>query len=101
MGILMVYFLYTMLEFQFDEQKSQSNRNKHGIDFTEAQELWDDARRLEISAKTTDEPRFVVIGKIKGRHWSAVVTPRNEGIRIISVRRSRTEEVKIYESQKI
>ena len=84
--------------FEFDQSKSKSNRNKHGIDFLEAQALWNDANLLEIPAKTVDEPRFVVIGKIELKHWSAVVTYRNEIIRIISVRRSRDEEVKLYES---
>ena len=97
----MVYFLHTMVKFQFDEYKSLSNHDKHGIDFIEAQELWGDTRRVQIPAKSANEPRSLVIGKIKGRHWSAVVTPRNGSIRIISVRRSRTNEVKIYESRRI
>ena len=87
-----------MINFEYDERKSQSNLDKHGIDFVDAQELWNDPYLLEVPAKTTDESRFLVIGQIEGRHWSAVVTPRDENIRIISVRRSRIEEVAIYES---
>lgn len=87
-----------MLVFEFDEHKSQSNLDKHGIDFVEAQALWNDPYLVEIQAKTKDEPRFLVIGRVKGKHWSAVVTPRGNDIRIISVRRSRIEEVAIYES---
>ena len=87
-----------MLTFEFDSQKSQSNLKKHGIDFVEAQLLWLDPSLLEISAKTSDEPRYLMIGKILDKHWSAVVTYRNESIRIISVRRARIEEVEIYES---
>jgi hypothetical protein len=86
-----------MFVFEFDERKSQGNLEKHGIDFLEAQELWKDPDLLEIPAKTIDELRFLIIGRIKGKHWSAVVTPRGNNIRIISVRRSRTEEVIIYE----
>ena len=86
-----------MFVFEFDERKSQSNLGKHGIDFLEAQALWKDPDLLEIPAKTVDEPRFLVIGRIKGKHWSAVVTPRDSSIRIISVRRARTEEVTLYE----
>lgn len=86
-----------MFVFEFDERKSQGNLEKHGIDFLEAQELWKDPDLLEIPAKNIDEPRFLMIGRIKGKHWSAVVTPRGSNIRIISVRRSRTEEVTIYE----
>ena len=86
-----------MFAFEFDGRKSKGNLEKHGIDFLEAQELRKDPDFLEIPAKTADEPRFLMIGRIKGKHWSAVVTPRGGGIRIISVRRSRTEEVIIYE----
>jgi len=85
--------------FEFDAEKSWSNREKHGIDFVEAQRLWDDPDYLEIPAKTVDESRFLLIGKIDGMHWSAVVTYRMKNIRIISVRRSRREEVEFYESQ--
>lgn len=87
-----------MLSFEFDEAKSQSNRSKHGIDFIEAQLLWLDADLLEIPAKTVDEPRYLLVGMIREKHWSAIVTYREENIRIISVRRSREEEIKLYES---
>lgn len=84
--------------FEFDETKSKSNRKKHGIDFVEAQKLWEDTELLEIPARTVDEPRSLVIGTIRGKHWSAVITSRGENIRIISVRRSRDEEIALYES---
>ena len=87
-----------MSAFEFDEWKSRMNLTKHGIDFVQAQALWNDPSLVEIQAKTEDEPRFVVIGRINGKHWSAVVTPRGNNIRIISVRRSRVEEVAFYES---
>lgn len=87
-----------MLAFEFDEDKSRANREKHGIDFVQAQAIWNDPDLIEIPAVTVDEPRFLVIGRIDGKHWSAVVTYRSENIRIISVRRSRSEEVAIYES---
>ena len=87
-----------MFVFEFDEQKSRANLKKHGIDFADAQALWRDPDMIEIPAKTADEPRFLIVGRIAGKHWSAVVTPRGNNIRIISVRRSRIEEVAIYES---
>lgn len=87
-----------MISFEFDEKKSKANRSKHGIDFVNAQLLWLDPNLLEVPAKTEDEPRFLVIGVIDRKHWSAVITYRNEVIRLISVRRSRGEEVKLYES---
>ena len=84
--------------FEFDPKKSDSNKNKHGIDFVEAQELWNDADLLEIPAKTTDEARFLVIGKIDEKHWTGIITYRNDNIRLISVRRARNEEIELYES---
>lgn len=87
-----------MPSFEFDAEKSDANRAKHGIDFVEAQGLWGDPMLLEIPAKTEDEPRFLVIGQIEGKHWSAVITYRGSNIRLISVRRARTEEVAFYES---
>ncbi len=87
-----------MNSFEFDATKSESNRTKHGIDFVEGQALWSDPMLLEIPAKTDDEPRYVVIGRIAGKHWSAVITYRGANIRLISVRRARTEEVTLYES---
>jgi uncharacterized protein len=87
-----------MITFEFDEKKSQTNLEKHGIDFVDAQRLWDDPDLLEIPAKPMDELRSLVIGMISGNHWSGVSTYRGIRIRIISVRRSRKEEVTLYES---
>ena len=86
------------MEFEFDPTKSNSNKKKHGIDFYEAQALWNDSDFIEIPVKTIDEPRFLVIGSISEKHWSAIITYRSEKVRIISVRRSGKEEVDIYES---
>jgi uncharacterized DUF497 family protein len=86
------------MEFEFDPQKSEANKKKHGIDFYEAQVLWDDPDLIEIPVRTSDEPRFLIIAKSSGKHWSGVITYRGGKIRIISVRRSRKEEVDIYES---
>jgi len=83
--------------FEFDAAKSESNSAKH-IDFAEAQLLWNDPMLLEVAAKTEDEPRYLVIGVIGGKHWSAVMTYRGTTIRLISVRRARAEEVALYES---
>jgi len=89
------------MEFEFDASKNTLNRKKHGIDFEQAQALWHDPKRLEIPAKTEDEPRWVVIGKIGDKHWSAIVTVRQDRIRLISVRRARTEEIGLYESENL
>ena len=84
--------------FEFDGEKSQANLHKHGIDFHDARTLWEDQDLLEVRAKSDDEPRYLVIGLIGDKHWSAVITYRSEKIRISSVRRSRKSEVDLYES---
>ena len=86
------------MKFEYDSTKSKSNKQKHGIDFNEAQTLWEDIDLLEIQAKEMNEPRFLVIGKIADKHWSGIITYRGENIRIISVRRARDEEITLYES---
>jgi uncharacterized protein len=85
------------VEFEFDPAKSALNLDKHGIDFTAVQAVWDDVMRVEIPARTTDEPRWLVIGQIGGKHWSVVVTYREQRVRLISARRSRKEEAALYE----
>lgn len=87
-----------MNNFEYDQNKSQSNLKKHGIDFVEAQKLWKDPNLIEIPARTEDESRFLVIARIDDKHWSGVITYRNPNIRIISIRRSRIEEIALYES---
>jgi uncharacterized protein len=94
------YNIYTMI-FEYDPHKSDTNLAKHGIDFEAAQALWEDDHYLEIPAKPMDEPRFLVIGKIKDTLWSAVITYRGEQVRIISVRRSRDEEKQLYENDNL
>jgi uncharacterized DUF497 family protein len=86
------------MDFEFDFKKSDSNKKKHGIDFFEAQELWNDLDLLEIPTKTIDEARFLVIGKIDDKHWTGIITYRKDNIRIISVRRAGNEEIELYES---
>lgn len=86
-----------MTVFEYNENRSQSNLAKHDIDFVDAQKLWNDSKLLEIPARTQDETRFVIVGKIEGKHWSGVITYRGQNIRLISVRRSRPEGVSLYE----
>ncbi len=88
-----------MWSFEFDPRKSAANRTKHGIDFADAQALWLDPDVLEIPARTSDEPRRLVIGRLESKHWAAVITVRDGVVRIISVRRARREEVQWYEGQ--
>jgi uncharacterized protein len=87
------------MQFEFDDAKSRANKSKHGVDFVEAQVLWRDGNQLRVAARAREEPRFVVIGLIDGKHWSAVITYRGETVWLISVRRSRSSEVQAYEDK--
>ncbi len=84
------------MNFEYDPNKSKSNSQKHGIDFEEAQTLWLDAYRLEIQAKSDDEPRFALIAELDKKLWTAFYTIRENRVRIISVRRSRKGEKELY-----
>ncbi len=84
--------------FEYDQQKSNSNHKKHGINFVDGQKLFSDPHLIIAEARTEDEPRYLAVGKIENRCWSAIITFRNDKIRLISIRRSRPEEVAIYES---
>ncbi len=85
------------MEFEYDADKSASNKIKHGIDFERVQELWADSRLLQTPALTEDEPRYIVTGRIDDKHWSTIFTYRNGAIRIISARRARKSEIEAYE----
>jgi uncharacterized DUF497 family protein len=84
--------------FEFDKNKSGSNKEKHGIVFETAKKLWEDPNRIEIPARWLDEPRYILIALLNESLWSAIYTVRNKKIRIISVRKSRNDEKEIYDS---
>jgi len=81
-----------MIKFEFDENKSLINLKKHGIDFIEAQKLWQNKTSKIYPAKTIDEKRFLISGFIEEKCWTMIFTLRNDAIRIISVRRCREKE---------
>jgi len=84
------------MQFEYDPNKSQINKQKHGIDFEEAKNLWLDENRVEIQANSDTEPRFALIACYNDKLWSAFYTYRTPYVRIISVRRSRDNERKLY-----
>lgn len=86
------------MNFECDWAKSAANLQKHGIDFEEAQILFNDPNLLQAPVRTVDEPRYQLTGMIGVKHWSAVITYRGESIRLISVRRARNNEIKHYEN---
>ena len=88
------------MRFEWDPIKSATNNSKHGMDFESAKDLWRDDNRVEIHVPYPDEERFIIIGKLYNKHWTAVYTMRDTKIRIISVRRSREKEVRLYDNKK-
>ena len=89
------------MKFEFDAAKSAANKAKHKLDFMAAQALWADVDRALIPGNSLDEPRQLLIARYAGKIWAAVFTVRGENIRIISVRRARESEEKIYEQAEI
>ena len=87
------------MKFEWDDKKSLENKAKHGIEFELAREIWNDDNRVEIQAPYPLEERDVLIGKIDKKLWTAIFTYRGDAIRIISVRRSRKKEIKLYEEE--
>ena len=86
------------MKYEYDNNKSLSNKQKHGIDFEEAKLLWGDDRMIEITTSYENEERFINIGKINTKFYTIVTAFRGENIRIISARRARKKEIEIYES---
>ncbi len=86
------------MEFEYDPEKSDANRSKHGIDFEQAKELWADDDRLVIPARTESEPRWAMIAQRGANVWAAFYALRGDRVRLISVRRARPNEKAIYES---
>jgi len=85
------------MKFEYDPAKSTANKAKHGIDFEETQALWKDVDRVEAKILRPGEKRYLLVGLIGLHHWTAIITYRGEAVRIISVRRSRHDEVGRYE----
>jgi uncharacterized protein len=90
------------MNFEWDDVKSSSNLEKHGISFESASRLWEDPQKLEVAARCIDEPRYAIIAQYKEKIWTVIYTLRNGRIRIISARRAREqEETHYYENQNI
>lgn len=85
------------MKFEWDNKKSETNRDKHGIDFETARKLWMDQFRVDILAPYPNEDRRILLGRLKGKVWAAIYTLRGDSVRIISVRRARKREVELYE----
>ncbi len=86
--------------FEWDQEKSRTNKEKHGIDFETAKLLWTDEGRIQIEMTFPDEKRWALIARVAEKVWTAIYTLRNETVRLISVRRARPKEVRLYEERK-
>ena len=84
------------MDFEYDSEKSQNNKTKHGIDFEKAQAIWLDAKRVVFMARFQDEQRLGIIGSWEDKLWCAIYTERGTRKRIISVRRARKYEEDLY-----
>jgi uncharacterized protein len=89
------------MTFEWDAHKSTINKEKHGIDFEAAKALWLDENAVEVEMDFPDEKRWAFIAGAQGRIWTAVYTMRAEAVRIISVRRARAKEARLYEKKSI
>jgi uncharacterized DUF497 family protein len=78
------------MRFEWDDEKSRTNKAKHDIDFDTAKKLWNDTNRVEILTSYPIENRSILIGKIDKKLWAV------NSLRIISVRRTRKKEAKLY-----
>ena len=83
------------MRFEFNQEKSESNRRKHGVTLEQATQIWLNTY-LELRARTVDEARFMAIGKIQERLYACIYTVRGESVRLISCRRARAKEAQFY-----
>lgn len=88
------------MDFEWDENKNESNQEKHGIDFNEAKEVFNDKNRISSEDKRNDygEKRWVTIGKMFKPIVVVVYTIRN-ATRIISARLANRKERDNYNNQ--
>lgn len=94
------FFIYahgTIIEFEYDEAKSRSNLEKHGIDFEEAQGLWLDEHLISMNVEHKGEKRNMAVAHYAGSYWAAIYTERDGKVRLISVRRATMTERKLYD----
>jgi uncharacterized DUF497 family protein len=88
------------VEFDYDQNKSERNHAKHGLDFEQAKVLWSDPKRVEFVARFSDEPRLGLVGKLGDKLWTAIFTTRENRTRLISVRRAREHEEALYNNSR-
>ena len=88
------------LEFEYDEEKNSRNRERHGIDFENAQKLWNTDHTLTPAREAAGEIRLFIVGRLEGKLYAAVFTMRGNVIRLISCRRADRRLQQIYETHR-
>ncbi len=83
------------MEVEYDPDKSAVNLRKHGLSLEQAKQLWE-VPAVVIRARTVGEDRFMIIGPLGRKLYSAIFTMRGETVRLISARRSHKKEESIY-----
>lgn len=83
-------------KFEWDENKRQSNIDKHGIDFEDAIQIFEDRMRVEALSSQKDEERYITFGVVNEVVLAVVYTNRNNVKRIISARVAHENERRIY-----
>jgi uncharacterized DUF497 family protein len=92
------------LLFSWDERKNRINRRKHRVSFETAALVFDDPCHIShLDREVEGELRWQTIGMAKGIHVLLVVhtssesnNEEEESIRIISARKARPQERRVY-----
>lgn len=86
------------MEFDWDPAKEYTNKEKHRVSFEDAKAIWDlgHLEVKDIAYAESGEKRSATIGWIRNRLYVAIWTKRHSKIRLISVRRARENEEKVF-----
>ncbi len=82
--------------FEWDENKRLVNLAKHGLDFLAARRLFDGRATMTAPSDHLSERRYITIAPIDGKFYTVVWTWRDQTRRIISFRRARHDEERVY-----
>ncbi|PWT80810.1 MAG: hypothetical protein C5B58_10960 [Acidobacteria bacterium] len=87
------------MEFEWDEEKRESNLRKHGIDFEYAKDIWNGATIESPAGETQGESRIKAIGRFGYRILAIVYTERGGKRRLISARPASRAERAHYDRE--
>ena len=82
---------------EFDPEKSARNAIERGLPFDRVNDFdWSSIVVFEDARTDYGELRLLLFGYIDGRLHAAVVTPRDDDLRVISLRRANRREIALY-----